>query len=139
MKPASRFVIYAAVTVLLNQRTSTTTPLKVSVAGKRREQEQACRCEDEESLNQHRSWESNIADVFSIRSFHRSVVGAERGRSTNHVLCTGENSALCLLPIPCVHSLPSVRRPSYSPRKPLFCTGIRRCLPHRLCEMREGV
>lgn len=57
--------------------TSTTTPLKVSVAGRRREQEQACRSEAEESLSQHRSWESNIAGVFSIRSFRRAVVGAE--------------------------------------------------------------
>lgn len=42
-----------------------TTPLKVSVAGKRREQARR----GEESLNQQRSWESNIAVVFSIRSY----------------------------------------------------------------------
>lgn len=54
-------------------RTSMTTPLKVSVAGNRREQT----CRGEESRNQHRSCESNMAVVLSTRS---CVTPARRAR-----------------------------------------------------------
>lgn len=68
--------------------TSMTTALKVSVAGKRREH--ACR--GEESFNQRRSWESNIATVFSTRSWKWIDHRDRRFVVEGHNYCSPETS-----------------------------------------------